>query len=106
MDRAGRAGDGDGRLAVRRFRTENRRLDGMISDFDREHPRREPGFATHAATAGEYPSPPVVAVLEATQVTGYPEEQLRASFFARQHPQEESSINGCAKAQDVAREHP
>ena len=33
---------------VRRFRAENRRLNGMISDFNREHPRREPGFATHA----------------------------------------------------------
>jgi hypothetical protein len=33
---------------VRRFRAENRRLDGMIRDFNREHPRREPGFATHA----------------------------------------------------------
>ena len=30
---------------VRRFRAENRRLDGMISDFNRENPRREPGFA-------------------------------------------------------------
>ncbi len=28
---------------VRRFRTENRKLRGMISDFDRENPRREPG---------------------------------------------------------------
>ena len=31
---------------VRRFRAENRRLNAMISDFNREHPRREPGFAT------------------------------------------------------------
>ncbi len=33
---------------VRRFRAENRRLNAMISDFNREHPRREPGFATQA----------------------------------------------------------
>ena len=52
---------------VRRFRAENRRLNGM---------------------------------------TGYPEGQLPTPFFARQHPQQESSINGCAQAQDVAREHP
>lgn len=28
---------------VRRFRTENRRIDGMLREFDRENPRREPG---------------------------------------------------------------
>jgi hypothetical protein len=28
---------------VRRFRTENSRIDGMLRDFDRENPRREPG---------------------------------------------------------------
>ncbi len=28
---------------VRRFRTENRRIDSMLRDFDRENPRREPG---------------------------------------------------------------
>jgi hypothetical protein len=28
---------------VRRFRSENRKIDGMISDFNRENPRREPG---------------------------------------------------------------
>jgi hypothetical protein len=28
---------------VRRFRTENRRIESMISDFDRENPRQEPG---------------------------------------------------------------
>jgi hypothetical protein len=28
---------------VRRFRTENRRLDSMMREFDRENPRREPG---------------------------------------------------------------
>jgi hypothetical protein len=28
---------------VRRFRTENRRIDDMIRDFDRKNPRREPG---------------------------------------------------------------
>ncbi len=33
---------------VRRFRTENRRIDGMIRDFDRENPRREPGFVPQA----------------------------------------------------------
>ena len=38
---------------VRRFRAENRRLDGMIRDFNRENPRREPGFASaRAATCG------------------------------------------------------
>ena len=26
---------------VRRFRTENRRIDGMLLDFDRENPRQE-----------------------------------------------------------------
>ncbi len=29
---------------VRRFRTENRRLDGMIRDFNRENPRHEPAL--------------------------------------------------------------
>ena len=33
---------------VRRFRTENRRIDGMISDFNRENPRREPGSPSPA----------------------------------------------------------
>ena len=33
---------------VRRWRTESRRLDGILRDFNREHPRREPGFATRA----------------------------------------------------------
>lgn len=33
---------------VRRFRTENRRLDGMLRDFDRENPRREPGSPSPA----------------------------------------------------------
>ena len=28
---------------VRRFRTEGRRIDGMMRDFDRENPRQEPG---------------------------------------------------------------
>ncbi len=28
---------------VRRFHTENSRIDGMIREFDRENPRREPG---------------------------------------------------------------
>jgi len=27
---------------VRRFRTENRRIDGMLRDFDRENPHQEP----------------------------------------------------------------
>lgn len=31
---------------VRRFRTENHKLDGMISDFNRENPRSEPGSAS------------------------------------------------------------
>jgi hypothetical protein len=33
---------------VRRFRTENRRLDGMMRDFERENPRREPGSSSGA----------------------------------------------------------
>ncbi|MDT5004550.1 MAG: hypothetical protein QOJ24_1726 [Mycobacterium sp.] len=33
---------------VRRFRTENRRVDGMISDFNRENPRSEPGSPSPA----------------------------------------------------------
>jgi hypothetical protein len=33
---------------VRRFRTENRRIDGMISDFNRENPRAEPGTPSPA----------------------------------------------------------
>jgi hypothetical protein len=33
---------------VRRFRTENRRVDGMISDFNRKNPRSEPGSPSPA----------------------------------------------------------
>jgi hypothetical protein len=33
---------------VRRFRTENRRVDGMISDFNRDNPRSEPGSPSPA----------------------------------------------------------
>lgn len=33
---------------VRRFRTENRRLDTMLRDFDRENPRQEPGSPSPA----------------------------------------------------------
>ncbi len=33
---------------VRRFRTENSRIDGMLRDFDRENPRREPGSPSPA----------------------------------------------------------
>jgi hypothetical protein len=33
---------------VRRFRTENRRIDGMISDFNHENPRHEPGSPSPA----------------------------------------------------------
>ncbi len=33
---------------VRRFRTENRRINGMISDFDRANPRSEPGSPSPA----------------------------------------------------------
>jgi len=29
---------------VRRFRTENRRIDGMLRDFDRENPHQEPAL--------------------------------------------------------------
>jgi hypothetical protein len=30
---------------VRRFIAENRRINGMVRDFDRENPRSEPGLA-------------------------------------------------------------
>ena len=33
---------------VRRFRTENRRVDGIISDFNRDNPRSEPGSPSPA----------------------------------------------------------
>jgi hypothetical protein len=33
---------------VRKFRTENRKIDGMLRDFDRENPRREPGSPSSA----------------------------------------------------------
>jgi hypothetical protein len=33
---------------VRRFRTESRRIDGMMRDFDRKNPRQEPGSPSHA----------------------------------------------------------
>ena len=33
---------------VRRFRTENRKIDGMLRDFHRENPRREPGSPSPA----------------------------------------------------------
>ena len=36
---------------VHRVRAENRRITGLIRDFDRENPRREPGFATRARRA-------------------------------------------------------
>jgi hypothetical protein len=29
---------------VRRFRTENRRIDGMLRDFNKENPRQEPAL--------------------------------------------------------------
>ena len=32
---------------VRRFRTESRRVDTILRDFDRENPRREPGSPSH-----------------------------------------------------------
>jgi hypothetical protein len=32
---------------VRRFRTEGRRIDDIMADFDRENPHREPGSASH-----------------------------------------------------------
>ena len=35
-------------LTVRRFRRENRRIDGMLRNFDRENPRREPGSPSPA----------------------------------------------------------
>lgn len=33
---------------VRRFRTESRRVDQIMRDFDRENPRREPGSPSRA----------------------------------------------------------
>jgi hypothetical protein len=33
---------------VRRFGTENRKIDGMLREFDRENPRREPGSLSPA----------------------------------------------------------
>ncbi|MFY9919720.1 MAG: hypothetical protein WAL26_15160 [Mycobacterium sp.] len=33
---------------VRRFRAENRRINGMLRDFNRENPRREPGLPSPA----------------------------------------------------------
>jgi hypothetical protein len=33
---------------VRRFRTENRNIEGMLREFDRENPRREPGSPSPA----------------------------------------------------------
>jgi hypothetical protein len=33
---------------VRRFRTENRNIDGMLREFDRENPRSEPGSLSPA----------------------------------------------------------
>jgi hypothetical protein len=33
---------------VRKFRTENRKIDGMMREFDRENPRREPGSPSPA----------------------------------------------------------
>jgi len=35
-------------MLVRRFRSENHKLDGLLRDFDREHPRREPGSPSPA----------------------------------------------------------
>jgi hypothetical protein len=32
---------------VRRFVTENRKIDGMLRGFDRENPRSEPALAPH-----------------------------------------------------------
>jgi hypothetical protein len=44
---------------VRRFRTENRRIDGMLRDFDRENPRQEPAFAAAAPSARRSPPAPI-----------------------------------------------
>jgi len=76
---------------MRRFRTEGRRIDGMMRDFDRENPRQEPGSR---------------CVLEGAQVTGYPHTQLPLPNAARQHPSRGAFTNGCAQAPDVALEHP
>jgi hypothetical protein len=35
-------------VIVRRFSAENRKLDDMMREFDREHPRREPGSPSPA----------------------------------------------------------
>lgn len=49
----------------------------------------------------------VPAVLEATQLTGYPEVQLPTPDTSRgMTPQEEKVDHGCAQAQNVAREYP
>jgi hypothetical protein len=48
MDRLGRVGGGCGGLACAEIRTENRKIDGMLRDFDRENPRREPGSPSPA----------------------------------------------------------
>jgi len=45
-------------------------------------------------------------VLEAAQVTGYPEEQLPTPESRAAAPQEEKPDHGCAQAQNVAREYP
>jgi hypothetical protein len=58
---------------VRRFRTEDNRINGILRDFDRENPRREPdprrpreGWRACADVGN-------TQLLEAAQVTGYPE---------------------------------
>ena len=53
------------------------------------------------------PSPSYVpAVLEATQVIGYPEGQLPTPDSRGSTPQEEKLDHGRAQAQNVAREYP
>ena len=61
----------------------------------------------HRITNVRVPAPSYVpAVLEATQVIGYPEGQLPTPDSRGSTPQEEKLDHGRAQAQNVAREYP
>ena len=77
---------------VRRFRTENRRIDGMLRDFDRETHARSPHCrrSTDGSPFSAGADRPKTAVLVAAQVTGILSSNCRRRTFARQHPHEES----------------
>ena len=60
---------------ARRFRTEGRRIDGIMRDFDREPPVRSTDPVA-CAKARRNPTAPIIGVLETAQVTGYPDTQL------------------------------